>query len=76
MCYDIISLSTNLFPDPVDREGETAASKHRAQKQQAVFSIDMNVWRDIIDAFDITEPLIEHREEESQQGPGSRGWYN
>ncbi|KAI1212764.1 uncharacterized protein F4807DRAFT_414362 [Annulohypoxylon truncatum] len=61
---------------PVDREDEAAASKHRAQKQQAVFSIDMKTWRDIISTFNITDPIIEHRQEESHQGPGSRGWYN
>ncbi|KAI1658652.1 hypothetical protein F4813DRAFT_355839 [Daldinia decipiens] len=73
-----IDFDENNLPtlDPVDREDETAASKHRAQKQQAVFSIDMKTWRDIIDAFNITEPIIEHRKEESHQGPGSRGWYN
>ncbi|KAI8961800.1 hypothetical protein F5Y11DRAFT_215878 [Daldinia sp. FL1419] len=73
-----IDFDENKLPtlDPVDREDETAASKHRAQKQQAVFSIDMKTWRDIIDAFNITEPIIEHRKEQSHQGPGSRGWYN
>ncbi|KAI1806942.1 hypothetical protein F4811DRAFT_85752 [Daldinia bambusicola] len=73
-----IDFDENKLPtlDPVDREDETAASKHRAQKQQAVFSIDMKTWRDIVDAFNITEPIIEHRKEQSIQGPGSRGWYN
>ncbi|KAI1472510.1 uncharacterized protein F4812DRAFT_15642 [Daldinia caldariorum] len=73
-----IDFDENKLPtlDPVDREDETAASKHRAQKQQAVFSIDMKTWRDIVDAFNITEPIIEHRKEQSLQGPGSRGWYN
>ncbi|KAI1483373.1 hypothetical protein F4774DRAFT_160464 [Daldinia eschscholtzii] len=73
-----IDFDENKLPtlDPVDREDETATSKHRAQKQQAVFSIDMKTWRDIVDAFNITEPIIEHRKEQSHQGPGSRGWYN
>ncbi|OTA75423.1 hypothetical protein M434DRAFT_402670 [Hypoxylon sp. CO27-5] len=73
-----IDFDENGFPalHPVDREEETGTSKHRAQKQQAVFSIDMELWRDIIDVFNITEPIIEHRKEESHQGPGSRGWYN
>ncbi|KAI1379025.1 hypothetical protein F4677DRAFT_410343 [Hypoxylon crocopeplum] len=73
-----IDFDDNKLPTlhPVDREEETAATKHRAQKQQAVFSIDMKTWRDIISAFNITEPIIEHRREQSQQGPGSRGWYN
>ncbi|KAI2467851.1 hypothetical protein F4781DRAFT_423043 [Annulohypoxylon bovei var. microspora] len=73
-----IDFDENKLPTlhPVDREDETAASKHRAQKQQAVFSIDMKTWRDIISAFNITDPIIEHRQEQSHQGPGSRGWYN
>ncbi|KAG4218885.1 hypothetical protein PC116_g32635, partial [Phytophthora cactorum] len=71
-----IDFDENKLPTLVDREDETAASKHRAQKQQAVFSIDMETWRDIVDAFNITEPIIEHRKEQSHQGPGSRGWYN
>ncbi|KAI0897266.1 hypothetical protein F4806DRAFT_461485 [Annulohypoxylon nitens] len=62
---------------PVDREEETtAAPKHRTQKQQAVISIDMKTWRDIVSVFDITDSIIEHRQEQSHQGPGSRGWYN
>ncbi|KAI0385186.1 hypothetical protein F5Y04DRAFT_247101, partial [Hypomontagnella monticulosa] len=72
-----IDFDENKLPTlhPVDREDETAASKHRAQKQQAVFSIDMKTWREIISAFNITEPIIEHRKEQTHQGPGSRGWY-
>ena len=56
-------------------EGDPTARKH-AQRQQAVLSIDMRTWRDIIDAFGITEPMIEHRKEQSHQGPGARGWYS
>ncbi|KAI1080235.1 hypothetical protein F5B20DRAFT_570606 [Whalleya microplaca] len=60
----------------VDREEDSGTSKHSAQKQQAVLSIDMKMWREIIDAFHITEPIIEHRKEQNQQGPGARGWYS
>ncbi|KAI2620531.1 hypothetical protein GGR54DRAFT_601418 [Hypoxylon sp. NC1633] len=72
-----IDFDENQLPalHPVDREDETAASKLRAQKQQAVFSIDMKTWRDIISAFNITKPIIQDRQEQSEQGPGSRGWY-
>ncbi|OTB01809.1 hypothetical protein M426DRAFT_63337 [Hypoxylon sp. CI-4A] len=73
-----VDFDANKLPTlgPVDREDETATAKHRAQKQQAVFSLDMKTWRDIIDAFSITEPIIEHRKEQDHQGPGARGWYN
>jgi hypothetical protein len=41
-------------------------------------SIDMETWRDLIDAFEITEPMIPHRieEEDEERGPGARGWYH
>lgn len=45
-------------------------------RHQAIMSIDMATWRDIIDAFDIKEPMIPHRREEEPQGPGERGWYS
>lgn len=39
-------------------------------------SIDMKIWRDVIEAFDIKEPMIEHRREQNESGPGARGWYS
>ncbi|KAI0019924.1 Nse4 [Xylariomycetidae sp. FL0641] len=73
-----IVFDSNGLPElhPVDRQDEPGNSKSSAQKQQAVLSIDMQTWQDIIDAFNITESIIEHRQEQSQQGPGARGWYS
>lgn len=39
-------------------------------------SIDMPMWREIVDAFNITEPMIPHRHEEPTLAPGERGWYS
>jgi non-structural maintenance of chromosomes element 4 len=39
-------------------------------------SIDMDIWRDIVDAFAIKKSMIPHREEEETGGPGARGWYS
>ncbi|KAK3337450.1 Nse4 C-terminal-domain-containing protein [Cercophora scortea] len=50
--------------------------RHGATRHQAIMSIDMDIWRDVIDAFNIKESLIPHREEQHQQGPGARGWYS
>ncbi|RYP46516.1 hypothetical protein DL768_007288 [Monosporascus sp. mg162] len=74
----LVEFDDNDLPSlqPVSQEGNTGGGKHSAQKQQAVLSIDMRTWRDIIDAFDITESIIEHRKEQSHQGPGARGWYS
>ncbi|KAI1116715.1 hypothetical protein F5Y14DRAFT_53293 [Nemania sp. NC0429] len=55
---------------------DSGTTKRDAQRNQAVLSIDMQMWRQIIDAFNITESIIEHRQEQSTQGPGARGWYS
>lgn len=44
-------------------------------KRQAVFMIDMKIWREAIREFQIVEPIIPHREEISHHGPGTREWY-
>ncbi|GJC82964.1 non-structural maintenance of chromosome element 4 [Colletotrichum liriopes] len=81
------SLSKPIFEDPaspfqiddVDEDGTTgrAAAKRETAKQQAIFSMDMQTWQDIIDTFDIQEPMITHRKEAgSTKAPGARGWYS
>ncbi|KAJ9155267.1 Non-structural maintenance of chromosomes element 4 A [Pleurostoma richardsiae] len=55
---------------------EAAPARHGAMKHQAVMAIDMQDWKDVIDAFNIKEPMIPHRQEPVQQGPGARGWYS
>jgi|TARA_R110002003_G_scaffold149_5_gene13527 hypothetical protein len=48
--------------------------ENNVQKNQAVLSIDYHTWQMFINAFDIKEPLIPHREEEETDvAPG--GWY-
>ncbi|CAI4211014.1 unnamed protein product [Parascedosporium putredinis] len=60
---------------PVTTEMEQETSRHQT-KHQAVFSLDMSTWRDIIETLDIKEPIIPHRREDAQGGPGARGWYS
>jgi len=63
------------YQAPVTAEMEEETSRHQT-KHQAVFSLDMATWRDIIKTLDIKEPMIPHRREEAQGGPGARGWYS
>ncbi|PCD33134.1 hypothetical protein AU210_009369 [Fusarium oxysporum f. sp. radicis-cucumerinum] len=55
-------------------EGEP--TRHGAAKHQAILSMDMETWQDIIDTFDLKEPMIAHRKEVTTSGPGARGWYS
>ncbi|KAK8005217.1 hypothetical protein PG990_011254 [Apiospora arundinis] len=64
---------------PIDREEleqQNAGRQTSRQRQQAVFHLDVNQWREIVEVFGIRESLIEHRKEEKVKGPGARGWYS
>ncbi|KAJ9269936.1 hypothetical protein DTO212C5_3906 [Paecilomyces variotii] len=53
------------------------AQRRGIQKHQAVFSLDFETWRDLIEVYEITESLIPHREEEEHlQNNQRRGWYS
>ncbi|PON21156.1 hypothetical protein TGAM01_v210004 [Trichoderma gamsii] len=61
---------------PVDRDGDDAGViRQSTSKHQAILSMDMETWQDIIDTLGLEEPMIEHRQELSATGPGARGWY-
>ncbi|KAL7898359.1 Nse4 C-terminal domain-containing protein [Trichoderma sp. SZMC 28014] len=61
---------------PVDREGDDAgAIRQSTSKHQAILSMDMETWQDIIDTLGLKEPMIQHRQDLSATGPGARGWY-
>jgi non-structural maintenance of chromosomes element 4 len=52
------------------------AQKKGIQKHQAVFSLDFDTWRDLVNTFNLTESIIPHREEEEQvRNEHRRGWY-
>jgi hypothetical protein len=44
-------------------------------KHQAVLALDMDTWEQLIDAFDIQEPMIKHRREDEHRNVGAKGWY-
>lgn len=51
-------------------------SKNGTMKRQAILSIDIPTWKDLIQTFNIRESMIEHRKESKIVGPGARGWYS
>ncbi|KAI4183815.1 MAG: hypothetical protein L6R41_005171 [Letrouitia leprolyta] len=46
-----------------------------AQKHQAVFHLDFEMWEELVEAFQIKESMIPHRESEEQPQVTSSGWY-
>ncbi|KAG6098007.1 hypothetical protein E4U30_000133 [Claviceps sp. LM220 group G6] len=63
---------------PVERDpsGDETQPRHGASKHQAILSMDEETWREIIDVFQITQPMIPHRQQAGQEEPGARGWYS
>ncbi|KAI3392097.1 hypothetical protein diail_6168 [Diaporthe ilicicola] len=59
----------SLCPSSAGEKGQssTSVSKNGTMKRQAIMSIDMPTWRDLIQAFNIREPMIEHRQEAETQ---------
>ncbi|KAF7592644.1 nuclear protein [Aspergillus hancockii] len=51
------------------------AQKKGVQKHQAVFSLDFETWRDLIEVYGIKESIIPHRAEEQHETAG-QGWYS
>lgn len=66
----MIAATANADPTKVEKSKTDDTLKH-----QAVFSIDMPLWRDLIKTFNIKDSMIKHRQEVSQDGPGAKGWY-
>ncbi|KAN0089476.1 Nse4 domain containing protein [Hyaloscypha variabilis] len=60
---------------PEESTGNRSGKGRDTAKHQAVLAIDMDHWEQLIDLFDIKEPMIQHREEEEQYNVGRRGWY-
>ncbi len=59
---------------PAQAHDITEQREKNATKNQAIFSLDYSTWQMFIEAFNIKEPLIPHREpEEANVTPG--GWY-
>jgi hypothetical protein len=44
-------------------------------RHQAVLSLDMAMWQEMIEIFDVKEPMIPHRKEEEHSAVGKSGWY-
>ncbi|KAK5744911.1 hypothetical protein LTR17_001662 [Elasticomyces elasticus] len=52
------------------------AREKEKSKHQAVFALDFDTWRGLVDAFEIRESMIPHRDESGIGASiGGRGWY-
>jgi len=68
----ILLIGVLEFPET---SGGNGNASHGNAKHQAVLALDMDTWKQLIDVFDIKEPMIRHREEEEHSSVGKKGWY-
>ncbi|PVH86188.1 Nse4-domain-containing protein [Cadophora sp. DSE1049] len=59
----------------IDENDKAEAEKGEHPKHQAVLALDMQMWQDLIDAFEIQKPMIKHRQEPDNSNVGAKGWY-
>lgn len=64
---------------PQDKSPSSGTAPHKRQdgvmKHQAVLSLDYQTWEELIEVFEITEPMIEHRKDTAVRELGGKGWY-
>ncbi|KKZ63704.1 hypothetical protein EMCG_02011 [[Emmonsia] crescens] len=75
-----ISLDSNELPTllPSQPAAPSEAQAKKLKKHQTVFSLDFETWENLIEAFDIQESLIPHRNEEATEPANKEkttGWH-
>ncbi|KAL8874582.1 MAG: hypothetical protein Q9174_000109 [Haloplaca sp. 1 TL-2023] len=72
-----VSRGEDLLPTiaPVERRSGNEQHATGAQKHQAIFHIDFDLWEDLIDTFEIERSIIPHRQDEDQPQVNASGWY-
>ncbi|KAH8662090.1 Nse4 C-terminal-domain-containing protein [Xylariales sp. PMI_506] len=74
-----LEFDDNGFPSlsPVrSQDREATSGRHASQKQQAIFHLDPAQHRAIVEAFEISESIIEHRKAKTSENLGAREWFN
>ncbi|KAL8851164.1 MAG: hypothetical protein Q9221_003884 [Calogaya cf. arnoldii] len=72
-----VGQSEDTLPTLIPRERRSRDEQQATgtQKHQAVFHLDYDTWEDLIDAFDIKESIIPHRQSEDEAEVNASGWY-
>ncbi|KAE9977086.1 hypothetical protein EG328_002282 [Venturia inaequalis] len=75
--FFLVSKDEDGLPTIRPNQGSASESDRATgtSRHQAIFSIDYEMWQKLIVAYDITESMIPHREEENIGVPNAHGWY-
>lgn len=77
MCNKPEAKGANMswFPDPTERKKASDAKPEEVKKHQAVFHLDFDTWEGLIEAFDIRQSIIPHRQPDPMAQASASGWY-
>lgn len=57
------------------KESGGGGAREDTQKHQLILSIDMAMWREMVETFNIRHSMIAHRETATAAHPGGRAWF-
>lgn len=64
-----------MFEDATKPRSPKEIQHDNISKHQAVFHLDYETWEDIVEAFDIKESIIPHRQSDEVAQVSASGWY-
>ncbi|KAM5471827.1 hypothetical protein MauCBS54593_003233 [Microsporum audouinii] len=72
-----VSMDRDNLPTllPAEPLRPSEAREQGIQKHQAVFGLDFDTWAQLIETFDIKDPLIPHRDDENKHAPPTGRWH-
>lgn len=65
-----VSLETSTPYPPLE------AQQKGIQKHQLIWSLNFEIWKQLVETFDIKESTIPHRNDEEFQRQNQHGWYS
>lgn len=72
---DKLPMADSRSADPSKARTLTQQREQNVSKHQGVFSLDWPTWLKLIEAYDLKQPLIPHRNDDGGQQVTAHGWY-
>ncbi|EFX03057.1 nuclear protein qri2 [Grosmannia clavigera kw1407] len=77
LAYDDNGLPS-IYPiseEDTETAKDSSGPEEDTRKHQLILSMDMAMWRDVIETFNIKKPMIAHREIAGEKHPNGRAWF-
>ncbi|EPE05599.1 nuclear protein qri2 [Ophiostoma piceae UAMH 11346] len=75
LAYDDNGLPSIYPVNEEDNEAAKDTMREDTRRNQLILSLDMEMWRDMIETFNIRHSMIAHRDQTNKAHPGGRAWF-